>query len=126
MTSDGCPDWPNRCSSTSGSRSLLSRPDPGFVSIPRNGTLLGALFESLVTLSTRVYADAVGASVSHFRTQRGDHEVDLIVTGDDGATLALEVRLGPVPDDRDVRHLRWLRNRLGDDLVDAAARAVTG
>ena len=88
--------------------------------IPRNGTLLGALFESLVTLSTRVYADAVGASVSHLRTQRGDHEVDLIVTGDDGAIEALEVKLGPVPDDRDVRHLRWLRDRLGDDLADAA------
>lgn len=102
------------------SRSLLSRPDPGAVSIPRDGTLVGALFESLVTLSTRVYADAVGASVSHLRTQRGDHEVDLIVTGDDGAIVALEVKLGPVPDDRDVRHLRWLRDRLGDDLADAA------
>lgn len=100
--------------------SLLATPDPGVVSIPRDGTLLGALFESLVTLSTRVYADASGASVSHFRTQRGDHEVDLIVTGDDGAVLALEVKLGRVPDDRDVRHLSWLRDRLGDDLVDAA------
>ncbi len=102
------------------SRSLLRRPDPGAVSIPRDGTLLGALFESLVTLSTSVYADAAGASVSHFRTQRGDHEVDLIVTGDDGSIVALEVKLGTAPDDRDVRHLRWLRDRLGDDLVDAA------
>ena len=102
------------------SRSLLSKPDPGAVPIPRNGTLLGALFESLVTLSTRVYADAVGASVSHLRTQRGDHEVDLIVTGGNGAVVALEVKLGQVPDDRDVRHLRWLKDRLGDDLTDAA------
>jgi len=100
--------------------SLLSRPDPGAVSIPRDGTLLGALFESLITLSVRVYADASRASVSHLRTQRGDHEVDLIVTGDDGAILALEVKLGAVADDRDTRHLRWLRDRLGGDLVDAA------
>lgn len=34
--------------------------------------------------------------------------------------LALEVKLGQVVDDRDVRHLIWLRNELGDDLVDAA------
>lgn len=101
-------------------RSLLARPDPGSVSVPRDGTLLGALFESLVTLSVRVYADAVRASVSHFRTQRGDHEVDLMVAGDDGMVVALEVKLGPAPDDRDVRHLVWLRDRLGDQLADAA------
>jgi predicted AAA+ superfamily ATPase len=99
--------------------SLLGKPDPGSVSIPRNGTLLGALFESLVTLSVRVYADPAQATVSHLRTQRGDHEVDLVITGNDGAVLAIEVKLGAVPDDHDVRHLRWLRNRLGDDLVDA-------
>lgn len=34
--------------------------------------------------------------------------------------MALEVKLGQVPDDRDVRHLRWLRDRLGDDLADVA------
>lgn len=102
------------------SGTLLSKPDPGSISIPRNGTLLGALFESLVTQSVRVYADASRASVSHLRTQRGDHEVDLIVTGDDGAVVALEVKLGPAPDERDFKHLIWLRDRLGDDLVDAA------
>lgn len=102
------------------SRSLLAKPDPGSVSVPRDGTLLGALFESLMTLSVRVYADAVRAAVSHLRTQRGDHEVDLIVTGDDGSVVALEVKLGPVPDDRDVRHLVWLRERLGHQLADAA------
>ncbi|MFT3854085.1 MAG: DUF4143 domain-containing protein [Ilumatobacteraceae bacterium] len=101
-------------------RSLLSTPDPGSVSMPRDGTLLGALFESLLTLSVRVYAQANRASVSHLRTQRGEHEVDLIVTGDDGAVVALEVKLGAVADERDVRHLRWLRERLGDVLTDAA------
>lgn len=100
--------------------SLLRRPDPGSVSVPRNGTLLGALFESLVTQSVRVYADSLRAGVTHLRTQRGDHEVDLIVTGDDGAVVALEVKLGVVPEDRDVRHLLWLRDKLGDDLADAA------
>ncbi|MCE1173260.1 MAG: DUF4143 domain-containing protein [Propionibacteriales bacterium] len=107
------------------SRSLLSRPHPGSVSISHDGTLLGALFESLVTQSVRVYADAARATVSHLRTQRGDHEVDLIITGEDGAVVALEVKLGPVPEDRDTRHLLWLRERLGDQLV-AAAIITTG
>lgn len=61
--------------------------------IPRDGTLLGALFESLVTLSVRVYAQAAEATVKHLRTARGDHEVDLIVERDDGRVLAAEVKL---------------------------------
>ena len=46
--------------------------------IPREGTLLGAMFESLVTLSTRVYAQAAEATVKHLRTAAGAHEIDLI------------------------------------------------
>lgn len=107
-------------------RSLLRSPNPGAVTAPRDGTLLGALFESLVTLSVRVYADAARAKVSHLRTLRGDHEVDLIVTGDDGAVVALEVKLGAAPDDHDVKHLAWLRDRLGDDLADAAVVTTGG
>jgi len=62
---------------------LLRGASPG-PTIPRDGTLLGALFESLVTLSVRVYAQAAEATVGHLRTHRGDREVDLIVERDDG------------------------------------------
>ena len=34
--------------------------------------------------------------------------------------LALEVKLTASIDDQDVRHLVWLREKLGTDLVDAA------
>jgi uncharacterized protein len=100
------------------SRTLLRGDSPG-PPIPRDGTFLGALFESLVTLSLRVYAQAADADIKHFRTHRGDHEVDLIVERDDGRVVAVEVKLGPVPDADDVRHLRWLSDRLGDELLDA-------
>lgn len=86
----------------------------------RDGPLLGALFESLVTLSVRVYAQAAEARVHHLRTRNGDHEVDLIVERDDRRVVALEVKLGPNVDDASVKHLAWLRDRLGDDLLDAA------
>ncbi len=87
--------------------------------MPREGTLLGALFESLVTLCVRVYAQAAEARTAHLRTWSGDREIDLIVErGKD--IVALEVKLGQVPDDGDVRHLLWLqRQRLGADLKDA-------
>ena len=38
----------------------------------------------------------------------------------DGRVVALEVKLSTTVKDRDVRHLRWLSDRLGDDLLDAA------
>jgi predicted AAA+ superfamily ATPase len=97
----------------------LLHPRPGGPPVPRDGTLLGSLFESLVTLSVRVYAQASEARTAHLRTWSGEHEVDLIVESG-RRILALEVKLGQVVDDRDVRHLRWLRKELGDDLVDAA------
>ena len=87
--------------------------------VPREGTLLASLFESLATLSVRVFAQAAEARVSHFRTKGGEREVDLIVEADDQRILALEVKLARTVDDRDTRHLRWLRTHLRDDLVDA-------
>lgn len=102
-----------------GAGALLDAPTPDGRVAPRDGTLLGALFESLVTLSVRVYAEAIGARVSHLRTQRGDHEVDLVVTRGDGRMVAIEVKLAPIVDDTDVRHLHWLRSQVGTDLLDA-------
>jgi len=99
--------------------SLLDRPDPAGVPVARRGSLFGALFESLVTLCVRVYAEAAGATVSHLRTHRGEHEVDLVVERDDGRILAIEVKLGTAPSDRDVRHLRWLAERAGAGVVDS-------
>ena len=100
------------------SRTLLRGDAPG-PPIPRDGTFLGALFESLVTLSVRVYAEASESGVKHFRTHRGDHEVDLIVERDDGRVVALEIKLGSTIDADAVQHLDWLSTKLGDELLDA-------
>lgn len=87
--------------------------------VPRDGTLLGALFESLVTLNVRVYAQAAEARVGHLRTSSGEHEVDLVVERGDGRILALEVKVSRVATADDVRHLEWLARAIGDDLLDA-------
>ena len=91
----------------------------GGPAMPRDGTLLGALFESLVTLGVRVAAEAAGARVRHLRTAEGKREVDLIVVRDDHRIIAIEVKLSQSVGDEDVRHLRWLADKLGDDLLDA-------
>jgi uncharacterized protein len=87
--------------------------------LPRDGTLLGHLFESLVTLSVRVYAQAAEASVRHLRLYRGEREVDLIVERPDGRVLAIEVKLSSAIESEDVKHLVWLREKIGPELVDA-------
>ncbi len=97
---------------------LLAGDDRGST-VFRDGAFLGALFESLVTLSLRVYAQRSEARVAHFRTHRGEHEVDLIVERRDGRCIGVEVKLSPLVTDDDVRHLTWLRNRLGDELLDS-------
>lgn len=100
-------------------RAALLRGEGGAPEVPRDGTFLGALFESLVALHVRVYAQAAEARVGHLRTKGGRHEVDLVVERADGRVVAIEVKLGGTVDDDDVRHLRWLRGQVGDQLLDA-------
>lgn len=90
---------------------LISGGNAG-IAIPRDGTLLGALFESLAALSIRVYAEAADARVHHMRVRNGRHEVDFIVEGPDQSIVAIEVKLAATVDDRDVRHLNWLDEHL--------------
>lgn len=86
---------------------------------PQSGTLLGHLFESLATLCIRVPAQASEARVAHLRTRNGDHEIDLVAIRDDGRILAIEVKMASSIDDRDARHLHWIAERMGSDLLDA-------
>lgn len=87
--------------------------------ISRGGSLLGRLFESLVTLSLRVYAQANESQVRHLRLHGGQREIDLIVERADRRVLAVEVKLSRSVSDNDVRQLIWLKERIGDDLLDA-------
>lgn len=97
-------------------RHLLTGDERG-VPRPREGTLLGNLFESLVALSVRTHAQARRAPVFHLRTDSGRREVDFIVEHE-GGVLAIEAKLSATIDDGDVRHLVALRSELGDRWID--------
>ena len=86
---------------------------------PRDGTLLGALFESLVALTVRAAAQNAEATTWHLRTGNGDHEVDFILERADHKVVAIEVKLAGTVSDADTVHLRWLADRLGPDLLDS-------
>jgi hypothetical protein len=100
------------------------RPEQVIHSLDANEECVGATDAgaeaSLVTQSVRVYAQAAEADTYHLRTQEGRQEIDLIIQRHDQRVLALEVKLNPVVNDDDVRHLRWLQQELGADVVDAA------
>ena len=91
----------------------------GPLAIPRDGTFLGSLFESLAAQSLRVFAQACEATVSHLRTMGGVHEVDFVIVRGDGKVVAVEVKLSAAIAQHDVRHLHWLKQQLGDELLDA-------
>lgn len=83
---------------------------------PAGSYMAGPLFESLVTLGVRSMAQAAEATVHHLRTKNGEREIDLIVEGYDGHILAIEVKLAPAVTDYDVRHLRWLRDQMPEQV----------
>ena len=87
--------------------------------VPRDGTLLGHLFESLLTLSVKTFAQAVEAEVRHLRLKGGRREIDLIIERPDQRVVAIEVKLSSAIDQNDVKNLLWLREKIGDDLLDA-------
>jgi len=93
-----------------------SRPD---IAVPRDGTLLGHLFEALVTLNIRGMAQALDARVRHLRQGSSRKEVDLIIERPDQKVLGVEVKLSGAVEDADVSNLLWLREKLGADLIDA-------
>jgi predicted AAA+ superfamily ATPase len=92
----------------------------------RHATVIGQLWESLAAMSVRVFAQAHMADVRHLRTQGGEHEIDLIIEGDDGRLVAAEVKLQTPVEAREVRHLHWLRDRLGDDRIASLVVITAG
>lgn len=89
-------------------------------STPGDGFFLGFLFEALVVLSLQTYAQANEASVSYLRSADGSREVDFIVHKGHAETIAFEVKLTKFPTDGDVKNLLWLKEKMGDQLVDMA------
>jgi predicted AAA+ superfamily ATPase len=87
-------------------------------SAPEDGSFLGQLFESLATLNLRVFAQAQEARTFHMRTQQGLHEVDIIIERGDQRVVGVEVKLSESVIDEDVKHLAWLKEKLGDQMLD--------
>lgn len=97
---------------------LLAGRGPAAMPLPVS-PFLGRLFESLVALCVRVFAQGQEARVYHLRQHGGRREIDLIVERPDHRILAIEVKLAATVLDDDVKNLLWLREQLGETCLDA-------
>jgi predicted AAA+ superfamily ATPase len=84
-----------------------------------DGDLLGRVIDTFVVAQLR--AEAVVAQseprLYHLRTEAGRHEVDVIAELGGGRLIAFEIKAGAAPNDGDARHLRWLREEMGDRML---------
>jgi len=86
----------------------------------RDGDLLGRLLDSFVTAQLR--ADCAVSTLPsprlfHARDGNGRHEVDVIVELADGRVVAFEIKADAAPGPDAGRHLRWLRDAVGERFV---------
>lgn len=97
--------------------------DAGPDSLLHDFAWLGLLFESLVIRDLRVYAQAMGARVYHYRDNTG-LEVDAIVEAGPGRWAAFEIKLGIGRIDEAVRSLLKFADRV--DTSRCGEPAVLG
>ncbi len=81
--------------------------------------IFGRLFENLVALHLQTFAINNRLKVRHLRTGNGEHEVDFILEQPDGRFIAVEAKLNGVVTDSDQKHLMWLKDKVGDQMIDA-------
>ena len=84
--------------------------------VMRDGELLGRLLETFVVAQLRAICAAHEdyARLFHVRDANGRHEVDVLVELGDGRVIGVEVKASSAPGSDDARHLRWLRESIGD------------
>jgi uncharacterized protein len=99
--------------------------DPSFIgpllgvdarAVLRDGDLLGRLLDSFVMTQLRAECSVSELSprLFHVRDANGRHEVDILIEFADGRVIGIEVKADAAPSPEAARHLRWLRDGIGD------------
>ena len=85
----------------------------------RRGGLLGQLLETFVALQLVPLAavSTPRVRVSHLRDANGQREIDLVLERQGGTVVGVEVKAAASADERDARHLAWLRDQLGEQFL---------
>jgi uncharacterized protein len=101
--------------------------DPGLVAgtlrldvndIMTDADVLGRLIDTFVVAQIRAELRLGGRGrLYHLRDRNGEHEIDLVVELGHNRIVAIEVKAHSAPDGRAAKHLRWLRDELGDGFL---------
>jgi predicted AAA+ superfamily ATPase len=95
--------------------------------IIRDADLTGRLIDSFVASQLRPELQLGRKAVAMFHLrQDGRREVDLVLERRDGAVVAIEVKASANVDERDARHLAWLRDQIGPNRFRAGVVFHTG
>jgi uncharacterized protein len=81
--------------------------------------LLGRVLETFVVSQLRAEVALMVPSprLYHLRTAEGRHEIDLIIEVGHRKLIAIEIKATSSPDSGDTKHLRWLKQELGDSVI---------
>lgn len=85
----------------------------------RDGDVLGRILDTFVAAQLRAEA-AVAESrprLFHLRQEEGRREVDIVAESAGGRIVAIEVKADAAPGPEAARHLRWLRDALGERFL---------
>lgn len=84
--------------------------------VVRDGGLLGQYVESFVLSQLRPMLEQsqIQPIAHHFRDAKNDREVDVLLAAPSGEIAAIEVKAAAHVAAGDLRHLAWMRDRLGD------------
>lgn len=84
-----------------------------------DGDLLGRIVETFVVAQLRAELPLsdLNPRLHHIRTEKGRHEVDLVIEYGAGRIVGVEIKATSAPTAHDARHLQWLRDELGDAFV---------
>ena len=80
---------------------------------------LGRMLDTFVAAQLRAERPicSVRPRLYHLRQEQGRHEIDVVAELGGGKVLAMEVKADAAPGPDASRHLRWLRDRLGDRFL---------
>jgi len=85
----------------------------------RDGVLLGRVLDTFVAsqLRAELPMSASRPRLHHVRLAQGRHEVDLLAELGGGKVVAIEIKADAAPGADSAKHVRWLRDRLGERFV---------
>ena len=88
-------------------------------SVIRSADLLGRVIDTFVTAQLRAELPVCDEAprMFHLRDSQGRHEIDLVIEAADGRVVACEFKVDASPERPSARHLRWLRDQLGDAFI---------